>query len=153
MAQGLLFPCSSTLVAHWHRARPRKAHDVYQNILQTVVWESIFFNRGAAWSKMTRLRAISVNGWLPDNYVFGGFSVSQIRWNGVAVTVQSHRRYGVIALPLRCNRDAVTVQSRRDYSVTAKILGQKPTDGIAEGLKATLFPLYLPLFPSVKFRQ
>ena len=70
----------------------------------------------------------------------------------ISVVFDSHF-YAKIALPLRCNRDAVTVQSRRDYSVTAKILGQKPTDGIAEGLKATLFPLYLPLFPSVKFWQ
>uniref|UniRef100_UPI00402A3993 hypothetical protein n=1 Tax=Prevotella sp. TaxID=59823 RepID=UPI00402A3993 len=63
------------------------------------------------------------------------------------------RRYTVIAVPLHCNRVAVTVQSRRDNAVTAKIFGRKLADGVAKRRKATLFPLYLHLFPSVKFRQ
>ena len=45
------------------------------------------------------------------------------------------------------------VASRIRLPVTAKIFGQKPADGAAKGQKATLFPLYLPLFPSVKFWQ
>ena len=42
-----------------------------------------------------------------------------LRCNRIAVTVQSHRRYGAIASPLRCNRDAVTVQSRCRYGEIA----------------------------------
>ena len=78
---------------------------------------------------------------------------SPLRCNRVAVTVQSRCRYGAIAMPLRCNRDAVTVQSQRHYTVIAKILGKNPAGGVVEGQKATLFLLYLPLFPSVKFWQ
>ena len=42
-----------------------------------------------------------------------------LRFPGVADTLILRRRYGAIALPLRYNRVAVTVQTRRDYSVTA----------------------------------
>ena len=79
------------------------------NILQIVVWESIFFNHGVACVDMTRLWAVSVNGWLLRTYDFHGFQALPARRFGVAVTVQSRRRYGVIAMPLRCNRVAVTV--------------------------------------------
>ena len=41
----------------------------------------------------------------------------------------------------------------RDCTVTAKLFGQKPANGIVKELKATLFPLYLHRFPSVKFWQ
>ena len=37
----------------------------------------------------------------------------------VADTLIMRRRYGVIALPLRCNRVAVTVKWHRRYGVTA----------------------------------
>ena len=67
--------------------------------------------------------------------------------------LKNRRRYGAIASPLRCNRVAVTVQSRRGYTVTAKLFGRQAADGVVKGRKATLFPLYLPLFPSVKFWQ
>ena len=42
---------------------------------------------------------------------------------GVADTLILRRRYGAIALPLRCNRVAVTVQSHCRYSVTATPFG------------------------------
>ena len=58
-----------------------------------------------------------------------------------------------MALPLQCNRIAVTVQSQRDYTVIAKIVGKNPAGGVVEGQKATLFLLYLPLFPSVECWQ
>ena len=67
--------------------RPFKAYDVYQNVLQMVVWESIFFNQGAACVEMTQLWAILINGWLSNDCVFNGSSALQIRLNGVAVTL------------------------------------------------------------------
>ena len=42
-----------------------------------------------------------------------------LRFPGVANSQKSRRRYGAIALPLRCNRVAVTVQSRCRYGVIA----------------------------------
>ena len=66
---------------------------------------------------------------------------SPLRCNRVAVTVQSHRRYGVIASPLRCYRVAVTVQSRRDCPVTAKLFGRKAIGGAAKGHLEAVFPL------------
>ena len=51
---------------------------------------------------------------LPFGNTAGGFSASFF-----AIVAKWHRRYSVIALPLRYNRVAVTVQWRRDYSVTA----------------------------------
>ena len=134
---------------------PLQSTPIYSdnNILQMVVWESFFFNQGIACLEMAQLWAILVRYWLSSDCNFDGFSTSQIDWNGVAVTVQSHRRYGAIAMPLQCNRDAVTVQSQRHYAVIAKILGKNPAGGVVEGQKATLFLLYLPLFPSVKFWQ
>ena len=70
-----------------HRGRPSKAYDVYQNVLQMVVWESIFFNQGAACVEITQLWAILINGWLSNDCVFNGSSALQIRLNGVAVTL------------------------------------------------------------------
>ena len=32
-----------------------------------------------------------------------------LQCNRIAVTVQSHRRYGVIAMSLQCNGDAITL--------------------------------------------
>ena len=58
-----------------------------------------------------------------------------------------------IASPLRCNRVAVTVQSRCRYGVTAMGFGKKAADGAAKGHLEAIFPLYLTLFPSVKFWQ
>ena len=49
------------------------------NILQTVVWESFFFNQGVAWVEMTRLWAILVSRWLLNTYKFYDFSALQIR--------------------------------------------------------------------------
>ena len=52
--------------------------------------------------------------------------IRNLRFNGffsVANSQKSRRRYGAIALPLRCNRVAVTVQSRRHYGVTATAFG------------------------------
>ena len=94
-------------VADGHRGRTSKAYDVYQNVLQIVVWESIFFNQGVACVEFTRLWAVLVNGWLLRAYDFCSFQALPTRRFGVAVTVQSRRRYGVIAMPLRCNRDAI----------------------------------------------
>ena len=37
----------------------------------------------------------------------------------VTKALKRRRRYGAIAVPLRCNRDAVTVQSRRRYGAIA----------------------------------
>ena len=74
-----------------------------------VVCESFFFNQGFAWAEMARLWGVFINTCLSRDYVFSGFLALPIRLNGVAVTVQSRRRYGVIAMPLRCNRIAVTV--------------------------------------------
>ena len=68
---------------------------------------------------MARLWGVFINTCLSRDYVFSGFLALPIRLNGVAVTVQSRRRYGAIASPLRCNRDAVTVQSHRRYGVIA----------------------------------
>ena len=59
----------------------------------------------------------------------------------VTKALKRRRRYGVIAVPLRCNRVAVTVQSRRDNAVTAKKFCQKPADSVVKRPKATLFPL------------
>ena len=100
---------------------PLQSTPIYSdnNILQMVVWESFFFNQGIACLEMAQLWAVLVKCWLSSDCDFDGFSTSQIGWNGVAVTVQSHRRYGAIASPLRCNRDAVTVQSHRRYGVIA----------------------------------
>ena len=74
-------------VADGHRGRPSKAYDVYQNVLQMVVWESIFFNQGAACVEITQLWAILINDWLSNDCVFNGSSALQIRLNGVAVTL------------------------------------------------------------------
>uniref|UniRef100_UPI0040268BEA hypothetical protein n=1 Tax=Prevotella sp. TaxID=59823 RepID=UPI0040268BEA len=64
-----------------------------------------------------------------------------------AIRVLKNRRcYGAIASPLRCNRVAVTVQRQRDCTVTARVFCQKAANGVTKGNKATLFPLYLPLF-------
>uniref|UniRef100_UPI0040256A96 hypothetical protein n=1 Tax=Prevotella sp. TaxID=59823 RepID=UPI0040256A96 len=68
-------------------------------------------------------------------------------------TCHSRRRYGEFALRFRENRGAVTVYRRGDFTETATLFGKKPTNGIFKGRKATLFPLYLTLPPSVKFRQ
>ena len=43
------------------------------NILQMVVWESIFFNRPVSWSQMTRLWAILITYWISVYYDFCGF--------------------------------------------------------------------------------
>ena len=45
------------------------------------------------------------------------------RFFSVANSQKSRRRYGAIALPLRCNRVAVTVQSHCRYGVTATAFG------------------------------
>ena len=90
---------------------PLQSTPIYSdnNILQMVVWESFFFNQGIACLEIAQLWVVLVKYWLSNDCGFDSFSTSQIGWNGVAVTVQSHRRYGAIAMPLRCNRDAVTV--------------------------------------------
>ena len=74
-------------VADGHRGHPSKAYDVYQNVLQMVVWESIFFNQAVACVEMTQLWAILIKAWLLSDYVFSGFPALQIRKNGVAVTL------------------------------------------------------------------
>ena len=134
---------------------PLQSTPIYSdnNILQMVVWESFFFNQGIACLEIAQLWAVLVKCWLSSDCNFNGFSTSQIGWNGVAVTVQSHRRYGAIAMPLRCNRDAVTVQSRCRYGLTAMVFGKKAANGAAKGHLEAIFPLYLTLFPSVKFWQ
>ena len=85
-------------------------HKMYIKIFYK--WSSenrFFFNQGVAWAEIARLWGVFINTCLSRDYVFSGFSALPIRLNGVAVTVQSRRRYGVIAMPLRCNRIAVTV--------------------------------------------
>ena len=91
---------------------------------------------------MARLWGVFINVCLSRDYVFSGFSALPIRLNGVAVTVQSRRRYGAIASPLRCNRDAVTVQSRRRYGAIAKLFGRKHADkAVASGFSALNGPV------------
>ena len=133
---------SSTNLAWWHNASyfPMHPHWLWtasnhpypplqsrrctsvklsNNILQMVAWESIFFNQAVACVEMTRLWAVLVNCWLSPRYNFDGFWAWKKRRISVAVTVQSRRRYGAIASPLRCNRVAVTVKWHHRYGAIA----------------------------------
>ena len=66
--------------------------------------------------------------------------------NSLRIHKWTHNEFNIFIL-------GVLTHPRRHYAVIAKIFGKNPVGGIVEGRKATLFPLYLPLFPSVKFRQ
>ena len=78
-------------------------HKMYIRIFYKWSSENRFFNQGVAWAEMARLWGVFINACLSRDYVFSGFSALPIRLNGVAVTVQSRRRYGVIATRLHRN--------------------------------------------------
>ena len=85
-------------------------HKMYIRIFYKWSSENRFFStKVSLGAEMARLWGVFINACLSRDYVFSGFSALPIRLKGVAVTVQSRRRYGAIAMPLRCNRIAVTV--------------------------------------------
>ena len=85
-------------------------HKMYIRIFYKWSSENRFFSTKVSLGRKWRdYGTFFINTCLSRDYVFSGFSALPIRLNGVAVTVQSRRRYGVIAMPLRCNRIAVTV--------------------------------------------
>ena len=87
---------------------PCKAYNAYQNVLQMVVWESIFFNQAVSSVKITRLWAVLINRWISTSCNFSVFWKPLISWFSAAVTVQSRCRYSAIALPLHWNGVAIT---------------------------------------------
>ena len=64
--------------------------------------------------------------------------------NSLRIHKWTHNEFNIFILGVLTHPHLATI---------AKKSGKKAAGGVAKRRKATLFPLYLPLFPSVKFWQ